>query len=206
MLVIGIDFDNTIVCYDPLFFRAARDRELIPAEFPPTKESIRDHLRATQREDQWTELQALVYGDYIQYAAPFPGVADFLSEFVEQGHQLVIVSHKTKRPYRGPDLDLRAAATRWLEAQQFLAPAEYGLPRDCLFFEATKRAKMARIAECHCDLFVDDLPEFLADPMFPKGVHRILFDPTHRARRGLPFTQCQSWSEITLLVEEWAAR
>lgn len=206
MLVIGIDFDNTIVCYDPLFFRAARDRELIPADFPATKESIRDHLRATQREDQWTELQALVYGDYIQFAAPFPGVGDFLAKFVKQGHQIVIVSHKTRKPYRGPDLDLRAAAVRWLESQQFLAPAEYGIPRDQLFFEATKRAKMARIADCRCDLFVDDLPEFLADPMFPDGVHRILFDPTDRTRPGLAFAQCQSWSEITLLVEERAAQ
>jgi len=30
--MIGVDFDNTIVCYDALFHRVARERGLAPAE------------------------------------------------------------------------------------------------------------------------------------------------------------------------------
>ena len=44
-MVIGIDFDNTIVSYDDLFHRLATERGLIPAAFPSRKTSMRDFLR-----------------------------------------------------------------------------------------------------------------------------------------------------------------
>ena len=59
---IGIDFDNTIACYDGVFHAAAVARGLIPAEIPTDKTSVRNHLRAIGREPDWTELQGYVYG------------------------------------------------------------------------------------------------------------------------------------------------
>ena len=68
-MVIGIDFDNTVVCYDEVFHRAARDWGLIPASFPSGKGRVRDYLRERGRDDDWTRLQGHVYGVTIGEAA-----------------------------------------------------------------------------------------------------------------------------------------
>ena len=49
-LRVGIDFDNTIVCYDEIFHRVALERELIPRDTPKNKESVRDYLRQVGKE------------------------------------------------------------------------------------------------------------------------------------------------------------
>jgi hypothetical protein len=190
------------VCYDPLFFQAARDRDLIPAGIPARKESIRDYLRAKQAEDSWTELQAVVYGEYIVNALPFPGFGEFLARSAKHNFKVQIISHKTEKPYRGPDLNLRQAAIRWLDSQHFLAPSRNGLPTESVFFEDSKEAKMARITACGCDVFVDDLPEFLAEPAFPPETRRVLFDPDRRAPLNSNVVSCASWFEVLRYVEE----
>ena len=67
-MIVGIDFDNTIVCYDDIFHREALDRELIPAATPARKEAVRDYLRQQDKEDLWIELQGYVYGPGITSA------------------------------------------------------------------------------------------------------------------------------------------
>jgi len=42
---IGIDFDNTIVCYDQIFHEAAVERDLIQPNLPASKQVVRDALR-----------------------------------------------------------------------------------------------------------------------------------------------------------------
>ena len=53
---IGIDFDNTIACYDGVFHAAALERGLIPSELGRDKNSVRDHLNGAGRNDDFTEL------------------------------------------------------------------------------------------------------------------------------------------------------
>jgi hypothetical protein len=45
--MIGIDFDNTIVCYDEVFGRVAVEQGLVPPHAATSKTAIRDHLRAS---------------------------------------------------------------------------------------------------------------------------------------------------------------
>lgn len=59
---LGIDFDNTIVCYDELFHRVALEQGLIPADLPVNKSEVRNHLRRVGKEPLWTEMQGSVYG------------------------------------------------------------------------------------------------------------------------------------------------
>ena len=54
---IGVDFDNTIACYDGVFHAAALERGLIPASVATDKTSVRDYLRALGRDAAFTELQ-----------------------------------------------------------------------------------------------------------------------------------------------------
>jgi hypothetical protein len=51
-----------------------------------------------------------------------------------------------------------------------------------------------------CTHFIDDLPEFLAEPAFPPDVRRILFDPGDRYREETRFTRLGSWAAIADLI------
>jgi FMN phosphatase YigB (HAD superfamily) len=196
---IGIDFDNTIVCYDALFHRVCRERELIPASVPINKSEVRNYLRRTGREDNWTEIQGYVYGLRMAEAQPYPGVREFFRRSRQADWLIYIISHKTKLPFRGEPHDLHQAAINWLCQQGFFDDGQIGLSRDRVFFELTKQAKLDRIVQTGCTHFIDDLPEFLAEPAFPAGVQRILFDPNDLYSQARDFPRVQTWAEIGAL-------
>ena len=198
---LGLDFDNTIVCYDGLFHRVCVERGLIPASLPASKSAVRDYLRKIGREDDWTEMQGYVYGERMAEAEAYPGVLEFVRDCIRAGVPVFIVSHKTKFPFLGLQYDLRKAALNWLELQGFFDPERIGLARDRVFFELTKQAKLERIAALGCTHFIDDLPEFLAEPSFAPNIHRILFDPNRHYATEKTFSRLESWKEIGRFLE-----
>src|SRR5207249_3156801 len=107
-----------------------------------------------------------VYGACMAEATPFPGALEF---FARHRVEMYIISHKTRQPFLGNRYDLHASALEWLKSK--------GLAGDRVFLELTKDAKLNRIRDIGCTHFIDDLPEFLAEPTFPTTVERILFDP-----------------------------
>ena len=194
-MLLGIDFDNTIVCYDALFHKVAREQGLIPADVPVNKSDVRNYLRRVDNEAAWTEMQGYVYGGRMSEAAPYPGVLEFFRACRAAGIPTSIVSHKTRHPFLGEKYDLHAAATAWLEQQGFFDPAQIGLPRANVFFELTKQAKLDRIGQCGCTHFIDDLPEFLGESSFPAGTQRILFDPNQLYADEHRFRRIPDWAE-----------
>ncbi len=193
---IGIDFDNTIICYDKLFHKVALEKGLIPDDLPASKGNVRDYLRKTGKEDAWTEMQGYVYGKRIMDADPFPGVFDFFRFSRDKGIPIRIVSHKTRHPYMGPGYDLHQAAYRWLEQYGFFDSGNIGLAREHVFFELTKKEKICRIKKLGCTHFIDDLPEFLSEPTFPGNVICILFDPNRNHINGHSLQRVSSWKKI----------
>lgn len=204
-MLIGVDFDNTVACYDGIFHRAGRERNLIPESVGRSKAEVRDHLRRAGREDDWTALQGYVYGARMDLAAPYPGVREALRAWLARGVDVRVVSHRTRRPYLGPDYDLHAAARRWLADRGFLDPAVVGLAPEAVHLEPTKEAKLARIADLGCTHFVDDLPEFLDEPAFPAGVRGILFDPAGAYAERTDRERYCSWPEIARALTPEAA-
>lgn len=192
---LGVDFDNTIVCYDALFHKVAREKNLIPAQLPVNKSDVRNYLRREGNEPAWTEMQGYVYGGRMSEAAPYPGVLEFFQACRDAGITTSIVSHKTRRPFLGEPYDLHAAANTWLEQKGFFDVDGLGLPRARVFFELTKEAKLERIGSCGCTHFIDDLPEFLGEPGFPKRVQRFLFDPNQLYADETRFRRIQDWTE-----------
>ena len=173
---IGLDFDNTIVTYDRLFHRAARERGLIAARVPQRKRDVRDAIRLLPGgEDAWTELQGVVYGRRMPEAEPAPGVEGFLAACNAAGVRLSIISHKTEFPAIGERVSLRDAARAWLAARGLLA--RHGIDPNDVFFVGTLGEKLAVIGNRACTHFVDDLVEVLGHPAFPPGVERILYAP-----------------------------
>jgi hypothetical protein len=192
-MLIGLDFDNTLVRYDRLFHRLAVERRLIPAGLSATKQAIRDFLRTAGREADWTELQGVAYGPRITEAEPFPGVNHFLTRCRAAGVRVAIVSHRTRHPYRGEKHDLHAAAHAFLEAHGFYETRDTGLSPDDVFLELTLADKLRRVGRLGCVAFVDDLPELLAEPAFPTSVRKVLFDPADVHPDGLGYTRVTSW-------------
>lgn len=201
---IGIDFDNTIACYDGVFHAAALERGLIPAGLPTDKTSVRNHLRAIGREDDWTELQGYVYGARMDLVGLYPGAAAFIAAAQRIGHDVFIVSHKTRTPYRGPAYDLHEAARGFLAARRLTDPAQGGIPAERAFFELTIAAKLARMDALGLDAFIDDLPEVLAEPAFPPRCRAILFDPegSHPdgVWQGRRFERHGGWDSIAAVL------
>ncbi len=196
---IGLDFDNTIVSYDALFHKIACERAPLPLDIPKNKVAVRDWFRNAGREDTWTELQGYVYGARMDEAVAYPGAIEFMRSAARAGHILGIVSHKTKHPFLGPKYDLHAAAREWVE-KHLIEEGKALIPPERVYFELTKEEKLSRIAQFHCDVFVDDLPEILMAPRFPANTRPILFDPenNHAATFPSPDAVVLSWDELAV--------
>lgn len=197
---VGVDLDNTIVCYDALFRRAAGEQGLVDEHDAVTRAGLRDALLESGREDVWIELQGYVYGALMPDAVPFPGALDFFIRCRQQGVTACIISHRTPHPLKGPPYDLHRAAHEWLNARGFYDPRRGGLLSRQVFFEPTPQGKVDRIAQVGCTHFIDDLPKLLADPGFPAWVERILFDPSRSHRADHRFHDVASWKEVETLL------
>ncbi|WP_316168993.1 MULTISPECIES: hypothetical protein [unclassified Bradyrhizobium] len=194
---IGIDFDNTIACYDGVFHAAALERGLIPTDLGRDKNSVRDHLNGSGRKDDFTELQGYVYGARMDLVSPYPGFAEFIGAARQAGHDLFIVSHKTRHPILGPKHDMHAAARGFLSDRGLMGSGPDQIAPERVFFELTKDDKVARAHALSCEVFIDDLPEILAMSGFPDGTRKILFDPEGQfASRATPYERRVSWAEI----------
>ncbi len=197
---IGIDFDNTIACYDGVFHAAALERCLIPSDLARDKNSVRDHLNGSGRKDDFTELQGYVYGARMDMVSPYPGFAEFIAAAQAAEHTLFIISHKTRHPLRGPQHDMHAAARGFLVTHGLIGDHTAAIDPAHVYFELTKEEKVARAARLGVDVFIDDLPEILGLPGFPDDMRKILFDPDGQfARRNNDasgFDRRSSWAAI----------
>ena len=174
---IGIDFDNTIICYDKVFAAAARQRGLVPEGWVGLKTDLRGLLRSrTGGELAWQGLQGFVYGKGIGGAEIYPGVREFLAACRKAGASVYIVSHKTRFGHQDPDgVDLREAARGWLRDAGLIGVADAALAADDVYFEDTMAAKVERLASLKLDVFIDDLVDVFEQPHFPKAMRSILF-------------------------------
>ena len=198
MKIIGVDFDNTIICYDDVFHKVAVTKGLIPKDFPVSKDKIRDILRGKGQEKIWTELQGLVYGKFMFKAKPFPGVWNFFRFSKKYGFSVCIISHRTRFPYVGPKYDLHQTARDWLEKNGFYVKSQ--LSPNQVFFEISINNKLNRIAKERCDIFIDDLPELFRKSEFPKNIRRVLFDPMNHYDNEIDIERLTSWNEIVNLI------
>jgi len=195
---IGVDFDNTLVSYDDLLYRLARERELIPDGAPSSKREIRDAVRALPGgEIQWQRLQGLAYGPRIDQAEAIPGVTSFFRACAARGVAVSVVSHKTLyAAYDPTGTDLRQAALAWMDKHLFFASEGLGLARDDVHFATSRREKIECIRRLGCQVFIDDLDETFAEPGFPDGVERFLFSPSCAESAVPGVRSLASWEDL----------
>jgi hypothetical protein len=198
-ILIGVDLDNTLACYDEVFRRIALKEGLIGEKTPSSKERIRDSIRLLPNGERlWTRLQAIVYGPSMNQATLFEGASDFLKSCAKNQVRTVIVSHKTRTArLDDKEVNLREAALDWLKQSGFFS--ELGIQNNDVFFESTRVEKITRIRDLECTHFIDDLTDVFAEESFPKEIQKFLFSP--HAPHGSSSTlenvhPCRSWAEL----------
>ncbi len=195
---IGIDFDNTLICYDRLFLLLAREAGYeVPTKLRD-KTALRDWLRVQpEGELAWQRLQAQAYGPQIGAATLFNGVEEVLAACQKRGDQLYVVSHKSRFAAQDREgVNLHQAARKFLVRSSLFERRL--LNPDQVFFEESRAEKVRRIASLGCELFIDDLPETFTERDFPTSIRRILF----AAQPLLPGIECcRNWQEIGQALE-----
>jgi hypothetical protein len=199
---IGIDFDNTLARYDHVIRHIACEEGWINEQNQGSKRTTRDTIRKLPMgEQKWMQLQAEIYGPSMGRAKLFNGVSDFMSACSLRGVNISIISHKTQFAAAAPDgTDLRQAALGWMEQQDFFSSSGFGLGRDNVHFADSRAEKCQLIASLECHLFIDDLRELFADPVFPSHVNAILLDPSPAQAMEDKVLVCKSWSEIKEVI------
>lgn len=199
---IGFDLDNTIICYDQAIKRLAEETLSIPDTLVRTKASLRDYLRAQDREDEWTEFQGRLYGPGMDYAEPFPSAIETINAIQQAGHTTFIISHRTRRPYLGPQYDLHESAKAWIGSNLTL-DGEALINSSHIYLNETRDEKIGLVDSLGCDVFIDDLIEVLNDAAFPPKAQKLLFKPqatSDDSKIADDLTIVSNWTELAWLT------
>jgi len=194
---VGLDFDNTLIDYDLLFFKTALENELIPNIPNKSKIGVRNYLISRGAEKKFTQLQGEVYGSKIRFADKSDGVFEALKSLKNKGYVFSIVSHKTKYPIIGPKYDLHSAALNWLDKNKFMDKDGLDINKENIFFEPTKEKKAERIHHIGCDFFIDDLKEILS--MINNNIIKIHYDKNKISPTYFDYPTFNHWSELDQL-------
>jgi len=206
MLRIGIDFDNTIACYDQSFYKVGEMLGFIKKGDVSSKVDVKAQITNKISGDlTWQRLQGQVYGKYMHQADMFPGFLEFLYLTRLRGHKIFIVSHKTEYGHYDEERHpLREQALLWMEKKKLFDYNSLGLNRDSIFFESTRAAKVSKIRALGCTHFIDDLREVFDESNFPDETQKILFRSSADALELPSLISLGSWREITNhLFEPW---
>ncbi|MDO8675123.1 MAG: hypothetical protein Q7K71_03265 [Candidatus Omnitrophota bacterium] len=195
--ILGVDFDNTLVNYDDVFLKTARQMGLIENGAVRHKKNIRDAVRQLpDGETKWQQVQAHVYGKAMDEAVLISGVGRFLKACRSAGLPVYIVSHKTRFAAQDTDrIDLRQAALDWMKQKGFFDFQGFGFSTDQVFFESTRQDKVGRIKQLNCTHFIDDLEETFLEKSFPEQTARILYSSQGEGPRG-DMKVLHDWKEI----------
>tara|TARA_R110002050_G_scaffold31905_1_gene81547 strand:- start:7853 stop:8446 length:594 start_codon:yes stop_codon:yes gene_type:complete len=191
-MIIGIDFDNTLVCYRNSFHAAAKKHNIICSDDYKEKLDIKKYLQKQDKTNYlWERLQGLVYGKEILNADFYEGALEFIKESITKGHILYIVSHKTKYAHHDTDkTNLQNKALEFLYENSFFEKT--GFKKENVFFCDTSEKKIKKIKILRCNIFIDDLSEILLHDEMPKSCQKILFGLSSNKE----LVSYETWKEI----------
>ena len=198
-LVIGVDFDNTVISYDDILSKLAHERG-ISVTFPCSKKILRDLLRQLPNgEIEWQKWQAIMYGPMIGEAKLMSHAGNFFKQCRIKNVSVYIISHKGE--YAAQDtsgINMRTAALKWMHDNHFFSKDGLGFKQESIFFCNTRQEKIQKIRKLGCNYFIDDLEETFLEEGFPQTVQGILYSPTgDNSQSTEKLTLATSWKEIT---------
>ncbi len=199
---IGIDFDNTIACYDRSFQGVATTMGFSLVEGASSKSAIKQLiLESDDGDSNWQRLQGQVYGKHMLCAEIFPGFLEFLYLCRARGYRVYVVSHKSEFGHFDAErIPLRDQARKWMEINRLFEGDTPLVARGDVFFEPTREAKVARIRMLQCTHFIDDLPEVFQEWGFPEATKKILFAPSGDGVGTSEQSVFASWRELSVAL------
>ena len=196
MKTIGIDFDNTIINYNLVFYKIALKKKLINKNINKNKSSVKEYLLHNNKYNEWVKLQGEVYSKYLDQAAIYPYCLGVIRQLVSKGYRVVIISHKTKFPYVGKKVNLHKPAFLWIKNKII---KKINFKKKQIFFCSSKLKKINEIKRQKCFLFIDDLEEIFLNKNFPKNCSQILFNNKKQSNK---INIANNWLEIKKLIYE----
>lgn len=114
-MIVGFDFDNTIVNYDKVFFKIALKKKFISKNIIKNKSAIKEYLFKRGKVKNWKILQSEVYGKQIFQAKPYKGFLKILRTLLDKKIKIKIISHKTLHPYYEAKTNLHLLSKKWIK-------------------------------------------------------------------------------------------
>ena len=172
---VGIDIDNTIICYDRVFAPVANIHGF-SVHSNASKAEVKKWFHERDMQQEFTLLQGEVYGKFIDFASLFDGVLQFIDAANKSGCHMFLVSHKTRYPLVGEKFDLHKSARNFLIDNNVISRCDgVAVHPNNVFFECTLARKINRIAALNLDFFIDDLLEVFEHSNFPKNTNFVHF-------------------------------
>lgn len=200
-LRIGIDIDNTVLDFSESIRRSAHDILGIDLEPKSGKSASSFRIKELVGNEVWTDLQGYIYAEYSVYASTFDGALSTISGLRHQGHQIQLISHKTKRPASGRSVDLHHWTQLTLERTGVLETM-HSDPKDqgeSIILCESVEEKIWEISSQGCEVFIDDLLKVLRP--LPTGLRKIhiFCDGQHPSNKAI---KCHSdWAEVATSLE-----
>ena len=201
MIKLGLDFDNTLIDYDEVFYEIASDKNLIPKNVGKTKVEVRKFLKDKGEEELFTLLQGEVYGSKINLAKQSKGMFKTLNILKEQKIELFIISHKTQYPYAGTKFNLHLAAFEWLKLNKFFDDNQLNFKKTNIFFELTIENKIKRIESIGITHYVDDLTKVLK--LITPTIKRIHYNPKGKLYEMDDIITLRSWEQLPKVLKRY---
>ena len=149
---LGVDLDNTVICYDEVFLLGALELKLIPIGWEGNRIQVRNYIRQQKDGDiAWQRLQGKVYGKWLNRAKLFPGIYRFLWRCKYRNIVVDIVSHKTEYGHLDDEkISLRKAALHFLIQHGVFSINGESLVNEIEFF-SRKDKKLEHVSKKHFD-------------------------------------------------------
>jgi hypothetical protein len=196
---IGVDFDNTIACYDTVFLKVTQDMGYLLGHSGLTKSEVKQMLLELEEGDLlWQKIQGQVYGKHMHQATIYPGFIEFLWLSKLRGDEVCVVSHKSEYGHFDErKTKLRTAAKIWIEENLIKATFSQAFSEaNQIYFESTREEKVNRISQIGCDIFIDDLQEVFDEDHFPVKAEKILFSREQPTDSKTFSKRFDSWRKI----------
>ena len=186
-MLIGIDFDNTIACYDKVFRKVAKNQKIVNKNWIGNKTDLKKLiLKSKGGKELWMKIQGMVYGQYMKNAEIMDGFENFLTISKHLNIDICIISHKTKYGhFDKKKIDLRKEALKWIKKNKILDANK-------VYFADTREEKISLINDLNCDIFIDDLIEVLDHDNLDKNIRKIHLSSSNSSKiKNFP-----NWHEI----------
>ncbi len=196
---IGVDFDNTIACYDVVFLKVTQDMGYLLDHSCLTKSQVKQSILELSEGDLlWQKIQGQVYGKYMHQATVYPGFIEFLWLSKLRGDEVCIVSHKSEYGHFDESkTKLRKAAKAWIKENLIKATFSQAFSEaNQIHFESTREDKVNRINQIGCDVFIDDLQEVFDEDDFPEKTEKILFSVDIPPQKPTSPKRFDTWRKI----------